>query len=381
MSVFSGLWKAWVSLFFFLLLSVFNLDKKYQPLYELTKRRYSALLLLIKKITIRRTKMQWVFNKTLIAVIVTFFSVTSINITHAADLSGDINVDNEHTTYISTDNSVAGTLISSGNNWPLTDSFAGIVLTPGIPYFLHVNGIDVGGVAAFLGDFTLTGGGHTFAGGGTTITTGTTNWLVSTTGWSSYVVPTGYGLNGVAPWGVRPPPADPAAEWIWSADNNLDNNVYFTLAINPTPVDVSITKTLDTAGPYQIADTVQFTLTVTNNGPGVAANIDVTDTPNNLTITSVSSTNCAAMPCNISSLANGISEIITVMATIDSVGAFENSASVTSITPDTNPANNSVTSTSETALPVSVPTLSQWALLSLMLLLLVTGVKSRRFKF
>ncbi len=321
----------------------------------------------------------------LIAVIVTLFSLTSINITHAADLSGDINVDNGHTTYISTDNFVAGTQISTGSNWPATDSFAGIVLTPGIPYFLHVNGIDAGGAAAFLGDFTLTGGGHTFAGGGTTIATGTTNWLVSTTGWSAYIAPTSYGVNGVAPWNFIAAPADPAAEWIWSADNNGDNNVYFTLAINPTPVDVSITKILDTAGPYEVGDTVQYTLTVTNNGLGVAADIDVTDTPNNLTITSVSSLSCAAMPCNINSLANGVSEVITVMATIDAVGAFDNSGSVTSITPDTNSANNSVTSTSETAVPVAVPvavpTLSQWALLSLLLLLLITGVNSRRFKF
>ena len=199
------------------------------------------------------------------------------------------------------------------------------------------------------------------------------------------MAPTSYGVNGVAPWGLRPAPADPAAEWIWSADNDLDNDVYFTLAINPTPVDISITKTLDTAGPYQVGDTVQYTLTVTNNGPGVAANIDVTDTPSNLTITSVSSTNCAAMPCNISSLANGVSEVITVMATIDAVGAFDNSASVTSITPDTNTANNTVISTTEIAVPVpepvAVPTLSQWALFTLLLLLLITGVNSRRFKF
>ena len=94
--------------------------------------------------------MQWFISNKLIAVIVTLFSVTLINITHAADLSGDINVDNGHTTYISIDDAVAGTQISTGNNWPATDTFAGIVLTPGIPYFLHVNGTDAGGVAAFL---------------------------------------------------------------------------------------------------------------------------------------------------------------------------------------------------------------------------------------
>ncbi|MEE4146746.1 MAG: DUF11 domain-containing protein [Halieaceae bacterium] len=299
---------------------------------------------------------------------------------HAATLSGDINVDNSHTTYISTDDSVAGTQIATGNNWPVTNSFSGVDLEAGRPYYLHVNGVDAGGVAAFLGDFTLTGGGHSFAGGGTTVTTGT-NWLVSTTGWSGYVAATGYGTNGVAPWGLRPAPADPSAVWIWSANNNADNDVYFSMAILPTPTDLAVIKTLDTAGPFYIGGSVQFTVTVSNSGPATAADIEITNLPDNLTITGVSSANCSAFPCLLAAMASGASEVITVTATIDSAGDFNITPGVASITGDPDPANNTDASASggsavaappaPPAPPVQVPTTPQWALILLALLTLL----------
>ena len=296
----------------------------------------------------------------------------------AATLSGDINVDNTHTTYLSTDDATAGTLLVSGADWTSTQSFSSIVLTPGVPYFIHVDAVDAGGAAAFLGDFTITGGGHTFAGNnGTTITTDT-SWFVSTTGWSSYASATGYGTNGVAPWGTRPAPADPTAIWIWSADNQNDNHVYFSMAIIPDPADLVISKTLDTTGPFKVGDTVQYTITVTNNGPGTAANVTIDDTPTNLTITNVSSTNCNSLPCTVNSISNSASEVITVTATIDAVGDFSNTATVSSVTPDLDTANNVVLNVGATASPVDVPTLSQWALLVLALMLLGLGIRQTK---
>jgi hypothetical protein len=66
----------------------------------------------------------------------------------------------------------------------------------------------------------------------------------------------------------------------------------------------------------------------------------VTDTPTNLTITSVSSPNFAALPCTIPSLAGGSSEVIVATAIVDGVGDFLNTASATADEPDGNLANN-----------------------------------------
>lgn len=104
--------------------------------------------------------------------------------------------------------------------------------------------------------------------------------------------------------------------------------------------NVSITKTLDTAGPYTVGQSVTYTLNVANAGPDTATNIQVTDTPTNLTITNVSGSGCAALPCTISSLAAGANTSITVTATLDAPGAFDNSASATAAEADPDSANN-----------------------------------------
>jgi len=111
-----------------------------------------------------------------------------------------------------------------------------------------------------------------------------------------------------------------------------DDTWDFEFAAGPPPTElgspnVSITKTLDTAGPYTAGDTITYTVTVTNAGPtDEAKNTIVIDQPTNLTITSVASASCTEFPCAIPLLAVGASEVITVMATIDAAGAFDNSA-------------------------------------------------------
>ena len=81
--------------------------------------------------------------------------------------------------------------------------------------------------------------------------------------------------------------------------------------------DLSVTKTLDTVGPYTPGQTVIYTIVVNNSAASTspATNVVVTDIPTNLTITNVSSTNCSSLPCTIPSLAIGASETITVEAT------------------------------------------------------------------
>src|SRR5581483_6811911 len=107
-----------------------------------------------------------------------------------------------------------------------------------------------------------------------------------------------------------------------------------------TSADVSIVKTLTTAGPYHAGDSISYTLVVANAGPSTATSIQVTDTPSNMTITNVSGSGCAALPCTIASLASGNNTTINVTATITAAGAFDNSATVTAAQPDPVPGNN-----------------------------------------
>ena len=120
--------------------------------------------------------------------------------------------------------------------------------------------------------------------------------------------------------------------------NNTDSTGNGGTAV--ASADVSVVKTLITSGPFNAGQSISYTLVVANGGPSTATNVQVTDTPTNLTITNVSGGGCAALPCTIASLASGANVTITVTATITSVGAFDNSATATATEPDPNPGNN-----------------------------------------
>src|SRR5205807_1137586 len=120
--------------------------------------------------------------------------------------------------------------------------------------------------------------------------------------------------------------------------NNTDNTGNGGTAT--ASADVSIVKTLTTAGPYSINQSITYTLFVANAGPSIATNVQVSDTPANMTLTNVTGGGCAALPCTIASLAVGANATITVTATITAAGAFDNSATVTANEPDPNSGNN-----------------------------------------
>jgi uncharacterized repeat protein (TIGR01451 family) len=124
-----------------------------------------------------------------------------------------------------------------------------------------------------------------------------------------------------------------------SADG-VDSNSDSVTVVLATAADVSIVKTLTTAGPYTVGQSITYTLFVANAGPSTATNVQVTDTPSNLTITNVSGGGCATLPCTIASLALGADATITVTATIDAGGAFDNSATVSANEPDPDPTDN-----------------------------------------
>jgi MSHA biogenesis protein MshQ len=155
----------------------------------------------------------------------------------SSDVSGTFYVDDSFEVYISTDDNVQGTLISSGSDAeaPFTLTTG---LTPGEVYYLHIKAMDSDSIAGFIGDFTIAGTEHRFSNGLTTLSTNTSDWVVSKTGWSGYVAASSYGANDAGP---RPNRADisASAEWIWSSDEEADNLTYFSSTImvnNPSPL-------------------------------------------------------------------------------------------------------------------------------------------------
>jgi hypothetical protein len=148
----------------------------------------------------------------------------------ATDISGNLTVDNAFFAYISTNPSVLGTLVASGNSWPTTFSFSD-TLTPGVTNYLQIEAINYGAWGGLLGQFTLSDTGFMFANGSQTLLTDTTDWVGNFYNLNSSVTPqpwvqpsgsvVSFGPNSVGPWGTRPG-IDSGALWIWPTDADTD---------------------------------------------------------------------------------------------------------------------------------------------------------------
>jgi len=158
----------------------------------------------------------------------------------ATNLSYDATCDNEFNMYISTSPTVQGTLFGSGGDWGTT--FTGsTALTPGVVNYLQVYGINWGGPASFIGDFTLSDSNFKFANGTQYMLTNGNKpqWYVSASG---YYQPsndlTVWGINGDGPWGPRPG-IDTSANWIWTSDYT-GTYAFISTAITPVPLPPSV---------------------------------------------------------------------------------------------------------------------------------------------
>lgn len=113
-----------------------------------------------------------------------------------------------------------------------------------------------------------------------------------------------------------------------------------TITNDDASADVSVEKTLVTAGPFLVGQEVEYSIVVSNAGPSAATGIQVTDTPTNLEIVGVSGA-CTTVPCTIEELASGASSTINLTARILAAGTFGNVASaVVPGVPDPDPDNN-----------------------------------------
>jgi len=147
-------------------------------------------------------------------------------------------------------------------------------------------------------------------------------------------------LQIVATVNATGPYANTATATSTTPDPASGNNSSTVTPVPTAVADVSVAKTLVTAGPYVVGQTVAFSIVVTNNGPSAATGISVADTPTNLLLGTVGGA-CTSLPCTIANLAAGSSATISVSATIQAVGAFNNAAAANATQSDPVPGNNS----------------------------------------
>ena len=113
--------------------------------------------------------------------------------------------------------------------------------------------------------------------------------------------------------------------------------------ILPTSADVSLTKTVNNTAP-DVDDDVVFTITVSNAGPAAATGVIVTDKlPSGFTYVSHSSGgayNPVTGIWSVGTVAVGANQVLTITATVNGTGNFNNLAQVDA-TNDETPNNNS----------------------------------------
>jgi uncharacterized repeat protein (TIGR01451 family) len=122
----------------------------------------------------------------------------------------------------------------------------------------------------------------------------------------------------------------------------------------PTPItDLSIIKTVDNSTP-DVGDNVVFTLAVTNNGPSEATGVSVTDNlPSGYTYVSDDGGGAYSGGIwTIGNLANGATATLNITVTVNPLGDFTNTATVTGNETDPDETDDSDSNTPD---PNSVP--------------------------
>lgn len=162
---------------------------------------------------------------------------------------------------------------------------------------------------------------------------------------------------------------------VTSPGDPVDLNNEDDIEVPVENIDVGLTKSVDRAR-ASVGNTLTYTLAVTNNGSASNSAAVITDTlPAGVTFVA-SASGCTAagatVTCNVGALAAGQTKTFTFTATVDASVApgtrLLNTASVT--TPgDRDPSNNEDGAETEVVAPRAIPTLSEWGLIILSMLL------------
>lgn len=129
-------------------------------------------------------------------------------------------------------------------------------------------------------------------------------------------------------------------------DPDTSNNSAAAAVNAGASADIGVSKTVDEAAP-NVGANVTFTITATNAGPNDATGVELTDVlPAGLSFVSatpsVGTYDSGSGVWALGALANGASETLTIVATVDQPGSILNTVTVTGEDQfDPNPANNS----------------------------------------
>ncbi len=135
--------------------------------------------------------------------------------------------------------------------------------------------------------------------------------------------------------------------WTREVTNNEDWSMS-AVSIKSTPIaDLQITKTVNNPTPY-VGQTITFTLTATNTGPGTAQNVAVNDLlPVGYTYVSHSTATGTYTGgtgvWDIGTLNASTSATLTINAVVNASGSYSNTATITGDVVDNTPGNNSAT--------------------------------------
>jgi uncharacterized repeat protein (TIGR01451 family) len=130
--------------------------------------------------------------------------------------------------------------------------------------------------------------------------------------------------------------------------------------VSSSSADLSLTKT-GSPNPATVGTTLSYRITVTNNGPAAATNVNVTDTlPPGVTFVSSSTTQgtcngTTTVNCNLGTLSNGANAVVTINVTPTVAGQLTNTASATGAEADSDASNNSATANTVVDPQVAAP--------------------------
>ena len=148
------------------------------------------------------------------------------------------------------------------------------------------------------------------------------------------------------------------------------------------PTDVAILKTVS-PGNTSPGAAFTYTLVVTNNGPGIAQGVYVTDViPPSLQLVSATTTQgictgVSTVTCQLNDIAVSGTATVTIVARAMTEGVVSNTATVAGNFTDTNSANNASTAQSSVGAP-PIPALSTYGFAALAIALAVAGLFAMR---
>jgi uncharacterized repeat protein (TIGR01451 family) len=169
-------------------------------------------------------------------------------------------------------------------------------------------------------------------------------------------------------------------------NGNEDAPQQVTAIIVDEIADLSITKTIVTAGPYLVGQNVTYDIAVTNNGPDEATSVTITDIlPAGTTFVSAtpsqgSCSGTTTITCALGSLADTISATVALTIRLQAIGPMSNTASVSADQGDPTPTNSSTSPEIVVAAAATgdIPTLSVWMLIALASILGTIAVMKQR---